>query len=45
MVCEGFIAPDKVDGRFFDPKAVFKEVGEEPKKSLNLVKPEKYNKK
>ena len=44
VVCQGYLAPDAVDPKFFDPKYVFKEVGEEPKSLLNLVHPEKRNK-
>lgn len=39
VVCESYLAPDKLDPKFFDPKHVFKEV-EETKVLLNTFKPE-----
>ncbi|GAB1607235.1 pre-rRNA 2'-O-ribose RNA methyltransferase FTSJ3-like [Argonauta hians] len=39
VVCESYLAPDKLDSKFFDPKHVFKEV-EETKVLLNTFKPE-----
>lgn len=41
VVCEKFLAPDKIDPKFLDPKYVFKDVEEEPKTGINLIHPEK----
>ncbi|XP_076054838.1 pre-rRNA 2'-O-ribose RNA methyltransferase FTSJ3 [Oratosquilla oratoria] len=45
VVCQGYLAPAKVDPQFFDPKHVFQEVDPEPKAKLNVLKPEKVSKK
>ncbi|XP_033039895.1 pre-rRNA 2'-O-ribose RNA methyltransferase FTSJ3 [Trachypithecus francoisi] len=37
VVCQGFLAPDKVDGKFFDPKFAFKEVEVQAKTVTELV--------
>jgi AdoMet-dependent rRNA methyltransferase SPB1 len=41
VVCEKFLAPDKIDPKFLDPKYVFQELDMEPKHSINLMHPEK----
>ncbi|XP_077391220.1 pre-rRNA 2'-O-ribose RNA methyltransferase FTSJ3 [Festucalex cinctus] len=40
VVCQGFLAPDKIDAKFFDPKYAFKEVEVQAKTVKELV-PEK----
>ena len=40
MVCQGYLAPDKLDEKFLDPKHVFKEIQEDTKIRLNILKPE-----
>lgn len=37
VVCQGFLAPDKVDAKFFDPKFAFKEVEVQAKTVTELV--------
>ncbi|KAM6938063.1 pre-rRNA 2'-O-ribose RNA methyltransferase FTSJ3 [Lycodopsis pacificus] len=37
VVCQGFLAPDKVDSRFFDPKHAFKEVEVQVKTVKELI--------
>ncbi|XP_031720073.1 pre-rRNA 2'-O-ribose RNA methyltransferase FTSJ3 [Anarrhichthys ocellatus] len=37
VVCQGFLAPDKVDSRFFDPKHAFKEVEVQAKTVKELI--------
>ncbi|XP_042639484.1 pre-rRNA 2'-O-ribose RNA methyltransferase FTSJ3 [Orycteropus afer afer] len=37
VVCQGFLAPDKVDSKFFDPKYAFKEVEVQAKTVTELV--------
>ena len=44
VVCQGFLAPDKLDPKFTDPKYVFKEVATEMKPAINLLHPAKVNK-
>ncbi|XP_033747562.1 pre-rRNA 2'-O-ribose RNA methyltransferase FTSJ3-like [Pecten maximus] len=41
VVCEKFLAPDKIDPKFLDPKFVFKETDTEPRQMINLIHPEK----
>lgn len=41
VVCQYFIAPGKIDGRFFDPKYVFEELDIEGTKPVSLLHPEK----
>lgn len=45
MVCQGYLAPDKLDPKFLDPKSVFKDVQEEPENRLNLLQPVSKKKK
>ncbi|XP_023225547.1 pre-rRNA processing protein FTSJ3-like [Centruroides sculpturatus] len=45
VVCENYIAPAKIDPKFFNPKYLFEEVEAEPKAFLNVLHPEKQNKK
>lgn len=44
VFCQGYLAPDQIDPKFFDLKFVFKDVDLEPKRPLNLVHPEKHSK-
>ncbi|XP_077995461.1 pre-rRNA 2'-O-ribose RNA methyltransferase FTSJ3-like [Glandiceps talaboti] len=44
VVCQGYIAPAKIDGRFFDIQHIFKEVTAEAK-PLTVLNPEKQKKK
>lgn len=37
VICQGFLAPDKVDAKFFDPKFAFKEVEVQAKTVTELV--------
>ncbi|KAK1805911.1 hypothetical protein P4O66_012952, partial [Electrophorus voltai] len=37
VVCQGFLAPDKIDNKFFDPKHAFKEVEVQVKTVKELV--------
>ncbi|XP_006886349.1 PREDICTED: pre-rRNA processing protein FTSJ3 [Elephantulus edwardii] len=37
VVCQGFLAPDKIDSKFFDPKFAFKEVEVQAKTVTELV--------
>ncbi|XP_078600419.1 pre-rRNA 2'-O-ribose RNA methyltransferase FTSJ3-like [Branchiostoma floridae x Branchiostoma japonicum] len=43
VVCEGFIAPDKIDPRFLDPRFAFKEVdvGQTPQVNLKMLEQKK----
>ncbi|XP_047400462.1 pre-rRNA 2'-O-ribose RNA methyltransferase FTSJ3 isoform X1 [Sciurus carolinensis] len=41
VVCQGFLAPDKVDSKFFDPKFAFKEVEVQAKTVTELVSKKK----
>lgn len=44
IVCQYFIAPDKLDPKFFDPKYVFAELEIESASTLNVFHPEKKKK-
>ncbi|KAM9762708.1 pre-rRNA 2'-O-ribose RNA methyltransferase FTSJ3 [Menidia menidia] len=37
VVCQGFVAPDKIDNKFFDPKHAFKEVDVQAKTVRDLM--------
>lgn len=39
IVCQGYVAPSKLDPKFLDPKSVFKDVSDEPENKLNLLQP------
>ncbi|XP_051176826.1 pre-rRNA 2'-O-ribose RNA methyltransferase FTSJ3 [Leptopilina boulardi] len=41
VVCQHFIAPDKLDAKFFDPKHVFSELEIDSTNKLNFFHPEK----
>ena len=42
VVCQGYLAPDKVDPKFLDPKCVFSDVeGLEEKQHKDIINPEK----
>uniref|UniRef100_A0A673JRV6 pre-rRNA processing protein FTSJ3 n=1 Tax=Sinocyclocheilus rhinocerous TaxID=307959 RepID=A0A673JRV6_9TELE len=41
VVCQGFLAPDKIDNKFFDPKHAFKEVDIQVKSVNELVSKKK----
>jgi len=45
VVCQGYLAPDKIDPKFLDPKSVFSEVeGLEEKQHKDIFNPEKQKK-
>uniref|UniRef100_G1KUJ1 FtsJ RNA 2'-O-methyltransferase 3 n=1 Tax=Anolis carolinensis TaxID=28377 RepID=G1KUJ1_ANOCA len=41
VVCQGYLAPDKIDSKFFDPKFAFKEVEVQAKSVTELVSQKK----
>lgn len=41
VVCQNYLAPDRIDPKFLDPKSVFKDVDDEPTQSIDLIHPEK----
>lgn len=42
VVCQGYLAPDKLDDKFLDPKFVFKEIEQDSKVRLDVLRPEKH---
>jgi len=41
VVCQGYLAPDKLDERFLNPKHVFQQIEQESKVKLDILRPEK----
>ena len=42
VVCQHFLAPDKIDPKFLNPKSVFQEVEKEKKLAIDLMHPDKH---
>ena len=46
VVCQGYLAPDKIDPKFLDPKHVFSDIEAENRKvTTEIINPEKVKKK
>lgn len=45
VVCQSYIAPDKIDPKFLDAKYVFEDLENESKNKQNILQPEKKKKK
>ncbi|XP_060553527.1 pre-rRNA 2'-O-ribose RNA methyltransferase FTSJ3-like [Ruditapes philippinarum] len=41
VVCQNYLAPNRIDPKFLDAKSVFKDIEDEPTQSINLIHPEK----
>ena len=41
VVCQHYLAPDKIDPKFLNPKSVFKEVDPEVRPAIDLIHPDK----
>lgn len=41
VVCQHYLAPDKIDPKFLNPKSVFKDVEAEKKPAIDLIHPDK----
>jgi AdoMet-dependent rRNA methyltransferase SPB1 len=44
VVCQNYIAPHKLDPKFFDPTHVFEELELEPKSAVSIFHPDKKKK-
>ena len=42
VVCQHFLAPDKIDPKFLNPKSVFQEVEKDKKLAIDLMHPDKH---
>jgi len=41
VVCQGYLAPDKLDEKFLNPKFVFQQIEQDSKVKLDILRPEK----